>query len=65
LWHILTKGKRQKAEGAKKRKEKKKAHQKREKRRKKKSKKKKESKKNNLEVLASFESLCRALLLLS
>ena len=64
LRHLLIKKIKQKAEGAKKIKEKKKPHQKREKRRKKEQE-KKESEKNNLEVLASFECLCRALLLLS
>jgi len=49
---------------AKKKRKEKAAPKKREKK-KKKEQEKKESEKNNLEVLASFESLCRALLLLS
>jgi len=46
-------------------KKKRKSRTKKERKEEKKEQEKKESEKNNLEVLASFESLCRALLLLS
>ena len=64
LRHLLIK-KKQKAEGAKKKKIKEKAAPKKREKKKKRARTKKKVKKNNLEVLASFESLCRALLLLS